>query len=1106
MTAAIQDYYSDQDFEVTDAILARAAQCKLTGVQRRLVDRLILANRHNRLTFETMRAVALADSVAALEKAAQLVDFRIQHKDNLHMNWPNLFRQQAEVCGVDARSLAATCKSLTSGGRKLTDIIQSARNLVDNGGFENGLAGWDRSRWHADSAQAAAPYEKEAETFISDTGALEGAKCVVARVKPEHREYVYSISRTVPVAAGTSYLFRFGWKRKTEGELLNVKSLENPRFRLSFRDASGEPVNYGVTRSPYLWGKVGNQRPDTDWTRLSRIIQIAPDSPIGSVNVTIFFSSWSQNLIDDIEWRELKANPIRTDSNAPPNSHNMKTKRTLMANWRALPSAVALALALPWRAAAVDLSKPGDLIHVHDEGATWNEELILRPGGGDEDIGTTRNALRPDGKIVTIYYGQEDEKAECDIAATIWTPPARSKNRAGQEDAAESPVAAPKTDASLQNVIGARGHHGTAPHLNTWLVAGPFAAATARDAATMAARAGAGPRAGQHLRDRPWELFDDRLFSRNYDDYQDLYSYFKIVRKAPVTDQVALAHLNVWCPTARTGQLRVGFNDGLAAWVNGEPAADFAGPQGAARDAEIIPVKLTAGWNRLLLAIGNRAGAWGFYARLCDDQGNEIPGWTPSPGGPSGELRVATSALPKGYSEWPYVWLQLKEVHSPNDARASEFRFLADGGSPPYRWALTRGRLPPDLHLDADRGALDGICLRAGEFTFTLEVTDAAGQRAKRDLTLRIEDRPTRRFEEARLLGFLHGTDYEKFAPNRDPVFRAAFARQMKGLGLGYIVPKSHRHAELWVPDLRQAGLQVGLYYSLYGDTSDRPYANDRYFAEVERLMEDYSPASLWFDEFSRHERGWEGGRGWETKRFEFDALFSMIRTHNPATAIINNNGRCDLYRRGDIDLVEAEGWGEKGDWYWCKWPDPAISAHSPKRMPIESWRNPGQGRLDPNEWLRVIFSLVGEGHIANLDLSPTTPADAFREALVRWLAPRDGVHLIESLRGTTPLPLSSADWGYAVARGSTVYLYILKNRRGKSGVPPGESLTASPLPGKVLTATQLNTGKAVRFEQTGDRVVLRAADLVPDSALIVVRLDGGALPDSREGTRRQRA
>jgi hypothetical protein len=37
-----------------------------------------------------------------------------------------------------------------------------------------------------------------------------------------------------------------------------------------------------------------------------------------------------------------------------------------------------------------------------DQGATWGEELILLTGGGDEDIGDTRQVVRPDGKLVTI--------------------------------------------------------------------------------------------------------------------------------------------------------------------------------------------------------------------------------------------------------------------------------------------------------------------------------------------------------------------------------------------------------------------------------------------------------------------------------------------------------------------------------------------------------------------------------------------------------------------------------------------------------------------------------------------------------------------------------
>lgn len=59
-----------------------------------------------------------------------------------------------------------------------------------------------------------------------------------------------------------------------------------------------------------------------------------------------------------------------------------------------------------------------------DHGATWGEELILRTGGGCEDIGYTRNVLRSDGKLVTIYYWHEAPDTEREIAATIWTPPA----------------------------------------------------------------------------------------------------------------------------------------------------------------------------------------------------------------------------------------------------------------------------------------------------------------------------------------------------------------------------------------------------------------------------------------------------------------------------------------------------------------------------------------------------------------------------------------------------------------------------------------------------------------------------------------------------------
>ena len=58
-----------------------------------------------------------------------------------------------------------------------------------------------------------------------------------------------------------------------------------------------------------------------------------------------------------------------------------------------------------------------------DNGATWNEPIVLRNDGGGRDIGYPRSVERPDGKIVTIYYFWDKKTGpERYIAATIWNP------------------------------------------------------------------------------------------------------------------------------------------------------------------------------------------------------------------------------------------------------------------------------------------------------------------------------------------------------------------------------------------------------------------------------------------------------------------------------------------------------------------------------------------------------------------------------------------------------------------------------------------------------------------------------------------------------------
>ena len=57
-----------------------------------------------------------------------------------------------------------------------------------------------------------------------------------------------------------------------------------------------------------------------------------------------------------------------------------------------------------------------------DGGKTWGPEITLRDDAVAWDMGYTRSAVRPDGKIVTIYYYNDAPHRERFIAATIWDP------------------------------------------------------------------------------------------------------------------------------------------------------------------------------------------------------------------------------------------------------------------------------------------------------------------------------------------------------------------------------------------------------------------------------------------------------------------------------------------------------------------------------------------------------------------------------------------------------------------------------------------------------------------------------------------------------------
>jgi hypothetical protein len=57
-----------------------------------------------------------------------------------------------------------------------------------------------------------------------------------------------------------------------------------------------------------------------------------------------------------------------------------------------------------------------------DRGKTWGDAVVLRDDGGSRDLGYVRSVVRPDGKVVAIYYYHDHSRPDRYLAATIWDP------------------------------------------------------------------------------------------------------------------------------------------------------------------------------------------------------------------------------------------------------------------------------------------------------------------------------------------------------------------------------------------------------------------------------------------------------------------------------------------------------------------------------------------------------------------------------------------------------------------------------------------------------------------------------------------------------------
>lgn len=625
---------------------------------------------------------------------------------------------------------------------------------------------------------------------------------------------------------------------------------------------------------------------------------------------------------------------------------------------------------------------------------------------------------------------------------------------------------------TTSNVSAQMALSGNAPYINTWLVSGPFDTALTDFQMTS--------KVGQDISGKKWEYFDDRIWNRSYDDYQDLYGYFTVKKGIDTKNKYVYANTYVYSPSAQSVEFRFAASGSNRLIVNGVALTSPSTVVEPQKDQQKQTVNLNQGWNSILIEIyhsytddvvegklidgimnlPDKHGEYlGFYGRLTDTNGNEVPNIQYSVTGENTSLTIdtqtlsaedvvssdvmgrglPTNILPKGYVEWPYVWNTTLYSTEQYRVQGSHYQFQASGGQPGYSWSIVSGELPDGLTLNTD-GTIDGFCSTMGTYNFTIQVKDSLLNTAQKELSIIVKDRPNRWFEEGRVSALSHCIPiYDWYVdPNfsfdlwaerakrqghslvsietlqQHPYWPSKFDNPAGINGANQYLPRDAQGKVLdGLMEAKEAIERHGMKFGLYYGTT----YNDVFFHDIQDLVLRYEPKYLYYD-----------GPQSRTAN-NFDILYSVVRNYSDEI-IINSNVWSGEYGDADLRTTEASHIysGSRGTLHKKRtivepWksiitknnPNPYYNKRDDfRQVAKEMIMNAASGKVDNNDQMPIMSR--GPQWDSPEDVATRYPKSAqefidVREGLIGWFAPVGKPERHESTTGTMPYFLDG--WGY---------------------------------------------------------------------------------------------